>query len=220
MPSGIYIRTSETRRKLSLSHIGQKPWRKGKNYPHCLDCNTNLKDYRSKRCYRCSKSGLNNPMYGKRRSLEARRKTSIANKGNIKCAWNLGKKWSIKHRMKLSEIQKQRVLKGKHNFWKGGIDKAKHSERYALMKTMEYKLWREAIFKKDNFTCQMCNQYGGYLEADHIKSWNLYPELRFAIDNGRTLCRSCHQTTDTWGGRSFLKGGYSYAENSCYKSLN
>jgi 5-methylcytosine-specific restriction endonuclease McrA len=72
----------------------------------------------------------------------------------------------------------------------------------AAMKTFEYKLWREAVFKRDDYTCQMCDQHGGYLEVDHIKSWSQYPELRLAIDNGRTLCRPCHMMTDTWGGRN------------------
>lgn len=79
--------------------------------------------------------------------------------------------------------------------WRGG----KTSINHRLRNSKEYKLWRTAVFERDNFTCIWCGQRGGELNADHIKPWADYPELRFAIDNGRTLCLPCHRTTDTFG---------------------
>ena len=38
-------------------------------------------------------------------------------------------------------------------------------------------------------TCEFCQQE---LYAHHIKSFHEYPDLRFDVNNGVTLCRDCH----------------------------
>lgn len=90
---------------------------------------------------------------------------------------------------------KKSIFSGElHWNWQGG----KTKEREKLRKGIEYKNWRENIFIRDDFTCQMCMKKGCKIHADHIKPWSLYPELRFSLDNGRTLCVDCHKSTPTY----------------------
>ena len=80
--------------------------------------------------------------------------------------------------------------------WEGG----KTEERKLLRNRDEYKQLRRLVFKRDNFTCQIClKRSDGNLEMDHIKEWSNYPELRFNPDNCRTLCIDCHKKTDNYG---------------------
>ncbi len=65
--------------------------------------------------------------------------------------------------------------------------------------------WRLAVFTRDNFTCVMCDKRGGRLQADHIKPFGQFPELRIDVSNGRTLCVKCHQGTDTYGWKGYWK---------------
>lgn len=117
-------------------------------------------------------------------SEETKRKIGIKNKVSLKgnIPWNKGKEFL--------------AIRGEKNpSWKGGITPIYSKIR----KSIEYKLWRKSVFERDNYTCVWCgSNKSGTLNADHIKPFAFYPELRFAIDNGRTLCVSCHKTTDTY----------------------
>lgn len=100
----------------------------------------------------------------------------------------LGKKHSEESKKKMSISHKGRFGGEKHSNWKGGITKIHH-----LRTTLEYKLWREAVWKRDNWTCQFCAKRGGKLEAHHIFSFAQYPQFRLTINNGITLCQKCHK---------------------------
>ena len=78
------------------------------------------------------------------------------------------------------------------HFWKGGIN----GDNDTLRHRKEYKDWRTLVYKRDNYTCQCCGAYGGRLNAHHINSFANYPEFRYDINNGITLCVKCHDATE------------------------
>ena len=119
---------------------------------------------------------------------------------------NLGKKPSEetlrKLRLRRWSIERKEKAKGKwtgknNPLWKGGVTKGGKRRD-----TDELRKWRKAVYERDKYTCQECGAKGVKIQADHIKPFALYPEIRFDINNGRTLCVPCHQKTPTYGGRT------------------
>lgn len=59
-----------------------------------------------------------------------------------------------------------------------------------------YIRWAKAVKNRDFHTCQLCGVHGTELNSHHLNSWNAFPEERYSIDNGITLCSglrtSCH----------------------------
>ena len=112
--------------------------------------------------------------------------------------WMKGRKLSIKTRLKFREAQLKRVAEGRHNNYKGGIT----GHNLKIRSSLQYRLLRESVFKRDNYICQICKSRGKKLNADHILPFAYFPAIRFAIDNGRTLCINCHKNTDTFKGKA------------------
>jgi len=76
-----------------------------------------------------------------------------------------------------------------HPNWKGGV--TKESEK--VRKNLEYKMWRRAVFARDNWTCQKCRVRGDKINSHHIHNFADFADLRMSIENGITLCKICHK---------------------------
>ena len=106
---------------------------------------------------------------------------------------HLGHKHTLESRKKMSETKRLRgsaVSGPAHHSFKDG----KLQERRDARFSKDYKRWRYDVFMRDSFTCQKCgDSRGGNLVAHHIKPFSEYPELRFEVSNGLTVCETCHE---------------------------
>jgi len=120
-------------------------------------------------------------------------------KGRV--AWNKGIKWDEETKSKISITKKGNSPawnKGKEypqiqgeNHWKW-----KENRDELIKKNLRndplYKRWQSEVKRRDKICMEKDGSCCGYLIAHHIKSWKDYPELRYELDNGITLCQFHH----------------------------
>lgn len=119
-------------------------------------------------------------------------------------------KFTEKHLLNMSLCQRR----DKHPNWKGGITEL----RQQIMDSSKYRKWKKEVLMRDKNRCVKCWSNDGQLDADHypnsfsyllnfynIKSLEeaLNCKELWEIDNGRTLCLSCHKETINYGGVKF-----------------
>jgi hypothetical protein len=165
----------EYREKVRLSHLGNKNHFFGKKH-------TDI-----------TKDRIRLARLGKKLSKETKLKIGLSNKGVKKSDED---REGCRRRMKINyRLGKLKLGKGEtHWNWKGGITPLnKH-----LRACSKWKIWRELIFLRDNFTCQnfncvYCNnKIGVMLHPHHIKPCSLHPDLAFDVENGITYCEGFH----------------------------
>lgn len=132
-------------------------------------------------------------------SDEWRAKISAAKKGKKNPEHSLrlkGKKHSAEHKLAISESLKGRKYSIEHRlaisaghlrYNKGVVieDLDHYRER------LEYKIWREKVLERDGHKCTACGSINR-LHVHHINGYYSCFESGLLIENGQTLCQSCH----------------------------
>ena len=145
------------------------------------------------------------------RKLTEEHKTNISkgNKGRVHSEETkqkirlkaLGREVSQETKDKMSKTRKGRTVsdetrrkcsearRGSKNYsWKGGVT----NENDIVRRSLEYRMWRDTCFERDNYTCQKTKMVGGPLQVHHINNFADNKELRFDVDNGITLSEDQH----------------------------
>lgn len=161
-----YRHSEETKRKIGIAHKGKKVSVEARKKMSLSKAGKKRKPHteETKKILSLKKKGALNPMYGKPVS-EARRLAFL----KISTQQN-AKNW-ISDRTKLK----------------------KYEDANKNRRSPAYKEWRKRVWLRDNFMCKIANpDCAGRIEVHHILGYTEYPELRYEINNGITLCHAHH----------------------------
>ena len=103
-------------------------------------------------------------------------------------SYKKGTKMSPESRQKMSDAKKGKYTGAENPNWKGGqISDADRGRR-----SYELKVWRIACLERDEYQCTICGATDR-LHVHHILLYDKYPERRYDVNNGKTVCVLCHE---------------------------
>lgn len=171
MPTGVYKRTEKHR---SIN--------KGRKYPNRKSYKRGWTDI-PKVCLFCKKDFVTNCIMPNKKYCSM----TCRSKANVHISMYALSKVD-------REKQRQVVSNRKGELHPNWIkDRSKLKDDSKDRKGQLHREWSISVKKRDSYVCKMKNEScSGRLESHHIFSWKDYPELRYRIDNGITLCHFHH----------------------------
>jgi hypothetical protein len=175
-----------------LKYVGNSKWLCKCNCGTIKAVNgTSLRSGESKSCGCYMKERIIEAHLGRKRTEETRQKMR-ENHADFKGKNHpgFGKPRSRESKQRQSKAMKGRFIGQNSPHWNSDLtDKERQTQR----NYPEYTEWRKAVYKRDNYTCQICgNNTGGNLVAHHLESYRSNPKLRTTLSNGATTCENCH----------------------------
>lgn len=132
---------------------------------HCIDCGQ-VVQLGSTRCRKCS------PLEFWKRPGH-RERVSLKTKATFLTADHLYK------------------LRKANPYFQKGAGHPNYKGNQAGRASNTYLTWQKAVFLRDWYKCAECGSQKD-IQAHHIQHWSTHPDQRFDVDNGLTLCHSCH----------------------------
>lgn len=200
-----YKNNIEFRQRILNYNKKSREKNKIKNSIKCNNCGKNItKSSKTKLCRSCWKLGKKR----QKDSINKQINTRLLKYGkNQPGCFKKGEHRNLKTEFKKGDIpwnKNKEFLGGeKHWNWKGGLTPL----IILVRNSSKMKVWRNKVFKKDNWTCQKCNKRGKIIiESHHIKPFikiirenNISTFMQamnclelWNVNNGVTLCKECH----------------------------
>lgn len=132
-------------------------------------------------------------LMGRKVSKETKEKISLSNTGKKRTP-EMIKNISEAHKGIPSPIKGKKLPErcgANHWAWLEDRTQLVKSEKKHL--DGRYREWMRDVKNRDNWSCRIADdKCNGRLEAHHILRWAKFPELRYEVNNGITLCHFHH----------------------------